>query len=258
MPKGKRWVAVEKLSDEFNGESLDLKKWHVDPLQNGWTWIGRAPGLFQAKNVSVVDGKMEVEVGVLPEPQVIGGQKFTYYGAIVRSWARGQVGWYYECRMKANATEMSSTFWLMTPHGTEKKLELDIQECVGLTTEKTERWAKDWDEIFHSNVIHRRNRNNPKKVQQSKKVLTDVKNHERYFVYGAWWKSPEEIQFFLDGKYVYSITPSIAWDVPAHITMAMETYDWNPVPDDGGMVAAGTKDERTTVYDWVRVWRLEG
>ena len=60
-----------------------------------------------------------------------------------------------------------------------------------------------------------------------------------------------------DGKYAYSIHPEIAWDVPAHIQMAIETYDWNPIPDDGGLVEHGTREERTTQYDWVRTWKLE-
>ncbi len=45
---------------------------------------------------------------------------------------------HFECRMKANKTVMSSTFWLMTKKDTTKKLELEIQECVDRTTDKTE------------------------------------------------------------------------------------------------------------------------
>lgn len=168
----------------------------------------------------------------------------------------GQVGWYYECRMKANATEMSSTFWLMTRNDTTKKLELDIQECVGVATEFAEDWASNWDQVFHSNAIHRRNKYNPEKKQLQGWLDLDEKNHSRYFVYGAWWKSPHEIRFYLDGKYVYSIHPEIEWDVPAYLQMAIETYDWNPLPEDGGKVASGTQEERSTKYDWIRTWKL--
>lgn len=255
--KGLSWTPVPELSDEFNGNELDRTKWRTNPRNKHFSWIGRAPGLFTEDNVTLEDGSMHVEVGVLPEEAKHGRHTYKYYGAIVRSQQPGQVGYYYETRMRANATEMSSTFWLMTPRGTEKKLELDIQECVGVTSPKTHKWAKNWDQIFHSNVIHRVNHNNKNKNQQSRHKTTDVKNYERYFVYAAWWKSPEEIQFFLDGRYVYSVKPSITWDVPAFITMAIETYDWNPVPEDGGMIARGTKEQRTTSYDWVRVWKLQ-
>lgn len=252
-PAGKVWRPVAALSDEFEGDALDATKWQSEPVGNGWGWYGRAPGLFRASNVAVRDGKMHVTVSRLDKPVVRDGKTFTHQGAIVRSVHPGRVGWYFECRMKANATVMSSTFWLITKKGSEKKLELDIQECVGLTTELTEPWAKNWDRIFHSNLI---DWSKPEKVQLQKSVPTETKNCERYYIYGAWWKSPEEVRFYLDGKYTYSIRPKIAWDVPSFIQMAVETYDWNPVPADGGLVETGTPEQRTTRYDWVRVWEL--
>lgn len=251
-PNGKTWKLVGTMSDEFNGSALDLKKWQAKPRGNGWTWDGRPPGLFHERNVKIQDGQMHVIVSELEEPT----KRWRYQGAIVRSHHAGQKGWYFETRMKANATEMSSTFWLMTKGHGKKKLELDIQECVGRVSPKAAIWARTWDQVYHSNCIHRVNRHNPEKVQRQGSIPTETKNHERYYVYGAWWKSAEEVQFFLDGKYVYSIKPNVAWDVPAFIQMAIETYDWNPVPEDGGMVKQGTLDQRTTKYDWVRVWKL--
>lgn len=252
-PPGMVWKRVEALSDEFNGTALDQAKWQSDPAANGWRWIGRAPGLFRAENVTVRDGCMQVTVGKLPEPVVIRGHTYTHQGAIVRSLHPGHPGWYFECRMKANATVMSSTFWLNPKPGTGRRLELDIQECVGRTTDRTERWGRKWDQIFHSNLIDWTKR---PKVQLQGSVPTPTKNWERFYVYGAWWKSPDEVRFYLDGKYVYSIKPKTEWDVPSYIQMAVETYDWNPVPDDGGLIEHGTLDQRTTRYDWVRVWRL--
>lgn len=252
-PPGTVWKPVEELSDEFNGDSLDATKWQSDPVANGWRWYGRAPGLFRAENVSLKNGKMCVTVSKLEEPVVRGGKTFTHQGAIVRSLHPGQPGWYFECRMKANATVMSSTFWLNPKPGTGRRLELDIQECVGLVSDKAQPWAKKWDQIFHSNLIDWTKR---PKVQLQGSVPTPTKNWERFYVYGAWWKSPDEVRFYFDGKFAYSIKPKTRWDVPSHIQMAIETYDWNPVPDDGGGVDTGTWEQRTTQYDWVRVWRL--
>jgi hypothetical protein len=250
------WQKVEQLSDEFEGTALDHGKWQDEPVGNGWKWDGRPPGLFKPSNVTVKDGKMRVTVSKLDEPVTRDGDTFTHQGAIVRSRYPGRMGWYFECKMRANATVMSSTFWLMTKGNTRKKLECDIQECVGRTTDETEEWAKDWDQIFHSNAIHRTNRYNANRVQLQRHVATPTKNHERYYVYGAWWKSSEEIRFYLDGSYAYSIHPKVAWDVPAHIQMAVETYDWNPIPEDGGLVERGTREQRTTQYEWVRTWKL--
>lgn len=255
-PKGRVWKTVDALSDEFEGTALDAQKWQSEPVGNGWRWDGRPPGLFKASNITVADGKLQVTVSKLDKSVVRRRHTFTHQGAIVRSLKPGGVGWYYECKMKANQTVMSSTFWLMTKGNTKKKLETDIQECVGRTTELTHDWAKDWDQVFHSNLIHRTNRYNRKKVQLQGQIKPPTKNHERFYVYGAWWKSADEVQFFLDGVYVYSIYPKVKWTVPAYIQMAIETYDWNPIPPDDCLVETGTRDQRTTQYEWVRTWRL--
>lgn len=255
-PGGQQWQPVKEMSDDFDGAALDRGKWQDEPVGNGWTWDGRPPGLFRAENVTLQDGNLCVTVGMLDEPVVRSGRTFTHQGAIVRSIHPGQPDWYFEARMKANQTVMSSTFWLMTKEGHEKKLELDIQECVGRVSELTAPWALTWDGIFHSNLIQRVNKYNPTAVQLQRSVRTETKNHERFYVYGAWWKSPEEVRFYLDGRYVYSIHPHVAWDVPAFIQMAIETYDWNPIPADGGLVETGAWEQRTTRYDWVRTWRL--
>ncbi|MCM2369114.1 LamG domain-containing protein [Aporhodopirellula aestuarii] len=256
-PVGKVWQQVDLLSDEFDGDSLDATKWDKNPASKHWGWIGRPPGLFQEESVVVEEGNLRVTVGVLDSPVVIKGNEFKYHGGIVRSVNPGTVGWYYECRMKANKTEMSSTFWLMPRPKDARRLEFDIQECVGRTTEQTASWGRNWDQIFHSNAIQHATKEGPEKIQIQSSVRTETPNWERYYVYGAWWKSPRELRFYLDGKYVYSLKPSVDWDVPSYYQMAIETYDWNPVPDDGGLVATATKEERTTQYDWIRTWRLE-
>ncbi len=256
-PLEKKWVQVKNMSDEFKGNKLDSKKWQDNPIGNGWMWDGRAPGLFRAENVVIKDGKMNVTVSKLDKPITKKGKTFTHQGAIVRSLHAGKVGWYFETRMKANATVMSSTFWLMTKYDCEKKEELDIQECVGRLTEKTHTWAKKWDQIFHSNAIHRKTNCHPESERDQKMVYTPTKNHERFYVYGAWWKSPTEILCFLDGEYKYTLNPTVEWDMPAFLQMAIETYDWNPLPDDGGLVESGTWEQRTTQYDWIRTWKLK-
>ncbi|WP_297086695.1 hypothetical protein [uncultured Draconibacterium sp.] len=255
-PESKKWVAVNYLSDEFEGQIPDLEKWQIEPIGNDWVWDGRPPALFKAENVKVKSGKLQVTVGKLDEVLEKNGKIFTHQGGIVRSIKPGNVGMYFECKMKANATVMSSTFWLMTKYDCYKKLETDIQECVGRTTELTHSWAQGWDSIFHSNAIHRPTEC-VEKLQLQDAVKLAVPNHQKFYVYAAWWKSPHEIQFFLDGEYQYSINPKVEWDMPAFIHMAIETYDWNPIPAEGGLVESGTHEQRTTLYEWVRTWKLE-
>ncbi|MDC0584616.1 hypothetical protein OAO55_02685 [Bacteroidales bacterium] len=255
-PTNKSWTPVEKLSDDFEGNNVDTAKWQINPVGNDWAWIGRAPGLFRAENVTVDKGNLRVTVGKLDEPYVKNGRTFTHQGGIIRSIAPGGVGMYFEAKMKANATVMSSTFWLMSKYDCHKKQETDIQECVGRTTDSTDSWAKTWDKIYHSNSIHRPTKC-VEKLQLQGSVPLEKENYKKYYVYGMWWKSDKELMFFLDGKYVYTINPKIEWDMPAWIHMAIETYDWNPIPPDGGLVESGTWEQRTTQYQWVRTWKLK-
>jgi hypothetical protein len=263
-PEGKKWVKVENMSDEFNEDVFDDEKWHRDTATDGFGWIGRPPGLFEAENVSVSEGNLNVTTVKFDSPKTVNNIDFTHGGAIVRSKNTGNHGMYYECRMKANKTVMSSTFWLSMKQdcntGPVRKLELDIQECVGRVHDGTPEWAKGFANIFHSNTF-RHNRTCDIEVdetqQNSNKTDLSEKNHERFFVYGCWWKSPTEILFYLDGEYAYSITPPTDFDIDGHLTMAIETYDWNPIDPDGSIFETGSFDDLTTKYDWIRTWRLE-
>lgn len=261
-PTGRTWEKIAKLSDEFNDNTFDDTKWHRNPATDPFGWYGRAPALFESDNVSVKDGNLHVRVEKFDAPKTVNNKTWTHGGAIIRSKQKAKHGYYYETKMKANSTVMSSTFWIAFPAncntGPIRKLELDIQECVGRVTEKTHGWAKEWANIYHSNTW-RHNRSCDTEINESKsapaKVVLSEKNNSRYFVYGCWWKSPTEMLFFLDGKFVYKINPPTDFDLEGHITMAIETYDWNPIDGDA-LFNNGTDDELTTKYDWVRVWKL--
>ncbi|MEW4924133.1 HYR domain-containing protein [Algibacter sp. 2305UL17-15] len=262
-PTGKKWTKVENLSDEFE-TAFDDAKWHRDPATDGFGWIGRAPGLFEPDNVTVNGGNLTVTVDKLAAPQTIGTHTYTHGGAIVRSKAKAKQGHYFECRMQANKTVMSSTFWIAYKQncntGPQRKLELDIQECVGRFSGDPVKdpWAVNYDHIYASNTWrHKQSCDVSESVQSPGKTVLDEDNHSRFFVYGCWWKSPTEILFYLDGKLSHSITnPPADFDLEGHITMAIETYGWNPI-DAANIFETASADDRSTKYDWVRTWKLD-
>lgn len=261
-PSGKIWTKVDDLSDEFDGTSLDEGKWHNNPATDPFGWYGRPPALFESDNVSVSDGNLKVTVEKFESPKVVDNTTWTYGGAILRSKVTAKPGYYYEAKMQANKTVMSSTFWIAFPinctSGPTRKLELDIQECVGRVHSETQNWALQWDNIYHSNAWSRSTSCDGAANESKPGVLVlNEKNHSRYFVYGCWWKSPNEILFYLDGEYTFTITPPEDYSSEGYITMAIETYDWNPIDIDNDLIANGTIEERTTKYDWIRTWELK-
>lgn len=252
-PVNGKWKLIKNMSDEFNGKKIDDKKWQT----SGQGWIGRAPGLFLADNVKVVDGSLQITTTMLSSTVKKENKEFTHGGGYVGS-RFGMTYGYYECEMKANKTFMSSTFWLFNEGGDlegcdKRTTELDIQECVGQITGTVN---TTFDETIHSNT-HSRNTTCPETPTGSVGNNSSIgaKVWADYHVYGAWWKSPTEIEFYLDGEKVYTITPKANFDLPMQLRLVIETYNWNPVPADGGMT--GTEDERTTFYDWVRTWELK-
>ena len=255
-PEGSEWVLVENMSDEFEGNTVDEEKWQI----SGQGWIGRAPGLFMAENVKVSDGSMKITTTILPKAIEKNGLKFTHGGGYVGSRKSMTYG-YYECKVRANKTFMSTTFWLINSAQGKKDCdtrttELDVLEVVGHINNNGA-WCARFDEQMNSNT-HSRNVpkgcNYPTATQGAKADLGG-KAYDDFHVYGVWWKSKSEVWFYLDGKLTEKITPPADFDLDMYLRMVVETYDWNPVPKDGGMNLS--EADRTSTYNWVRSWKLK-
>lgn len=255
-PSNKKWVLIENMSDEFEGQEINKEKWKT----TGQKWIGRAPGLFMPENITVENGSLKITTTKLADSVIKQGKTFTHGGGHVMS-KHGMTYGYYECEMKANKTFMSSTFWLYNEKENEdgcdrRNTELDIQESVGQIT------GEDFDDLkkFLNNMNYNTHSRNIEvgcditKGIIGGKALMDGNCYDDFHVFGAWWKSKDEILFYLDGKLVEKVTPAADFNLTMYLRMVVETYNWNPVPLDGGMNMS--EADRTTTYNWVRSWKL--
>ncbi|GAA4275530.1 hypothetical protein GCM10022259_02540 [Aquimarina mytili] len=254
-PNGKKWEKIEELSDEFNGNSLNTSKWAI----NVSTWIGRAPGIFKKNAVKVENGKLQFTAYKLSTPETVNGNLYTHAGALVRS-LKNQTYGYYECRMKANKTFMSSTFWLINKRNegsgcNVRTTELDITETVGVNSNGAN-WVNTTITSMNSNTHSRGTTCNTTPTgQQGGKASLGEPSWKGYHTYGAWWKSKDEILFYLDGKFVNKIKPPANFDLPMYLRLVTETYDWNP-PKEGKDGMNDSAENRSTYYDWVRSYKL--
>lgn len=254
-PFDKKWKIVKEMSDEFKGKKIDHKKWQT----SGQGWIGRSPGLFLAENVKVSQGSLQIITTKLPDTVIKQRKIFTHGGGYVGSRKAMTYG-YYECEMRSNKTFMSSTFWLINERDKSKgcdnrTVELDIQECVGQITSDKE-FALKFDNYMNSNTHSRGVKEGcdvPKGTVGANAAI-EAKVYDDFHVYGVWWKNKDEVLFFLDGKFQSKVNPPADFNIPMHLRMVVETYDWNIVPEDGGM--NGSIEDRTTTYNWVRSWKL--
>ncbi|TRX60640.1 carbohydrate-binding protein [Fulvivirga sp. M361] len=249
-PAGKKWEKIQNMSDEFNGSSLDGSKWAKSDPQ----WAGRVPGKFKENTIVVGGGDLKVTNYKLSSPE----GSYTHACGLIRSLAKNTYG-YYETRMKASRTFMSSTFWLFNKRNEGsgcdvRTTELDITETVGFNSNGAS-WVDTNIRSMNSNTHSRGTTCSSTPVgQQGNKAALGGQSWQDYHVYGVWWKSKTELLFYLDGQFKYQITPPADFNLPMYLRMVTETYDWNPVPPDGGMT--GSADSRTTYYDWTRSWRL--
>ncbi|MFI3288680.1 MAG: beta-porphyranase B [Rikenellaceae bacterium] len=278
-PEGYKWVVNEDFTDEFNGTELNTDLWHAKSPY--WT-NGRPPATFKAESVSVKDGYLNITNYTLDSPEGNDGKpgdKYLYAGGAVASKSQDAFYGYYETRMKASMTSMSSTFWLnnygkiiteTTPDGVEAKIrvsqELDIIETMGVITtlaKGDKSWNRNWNKQMNSNIhFWRRSSDIPTEDIVGKRV--DIESEEiepsgeDFHTYGCWWIDANTVKFYYDGKYMFTIKPSTKYTdepmtTPMFMHLVTETYDWESgtTPE---MLA--DKDAATTLYDWVRSYKL--
>ncbi|MEO0471923.1 MAG: family 16 glycosylhydrolase, partial [Bacteroidota bacterium] len=261
-PAGKKWQKIENMSDEFSGSSLNTTKWDDQDPQ----WKGRAPALFSVNAISVGGGDLKIVADDnLTQQELNQNPGFTHQGGLVRSINKATYG-YYETRMKANRTCLSSTFWLFNKRNEftgcdERTTELDVTENIGVDAypEQNRNWVDQNIRSINSNTHSRDVVGNPgcgiPTGQNGNKSPIGEEAWQDYHVYGVWWKNKSELYFFLDGQQVFQITPPADFDLGMYLRRVVESYDWNK-PRAGFDNMNLPLDQRTTYYDWTRSWEL--
>lgn len=265
-PMGKRWVMNPDFSDEFNGTELDAAKW----FDYHPKWKGREPGIFLPSQVSVKDGYLQIKGEKLKKDTIVKayGRELVYNiaGGAVVSKASAFLG-YYECRMKAAATTMSSTFWFSTvknyegPEGCDRYgLEWDIQECIGR--------SGDFAGNFFANGMNSNghywytdcNKTKHDLKASSVKISNTELASKDFHTYGGWWRDEKSASYYYDNrapKHIkfYDKKTDKPFDQPMRMRLVSETYPfpWIALPTDEEL-ADPTKN--TVYYDWVRGYKL--
>lgn len=275
---GKRWVINNAYSDEFNGNSLDKKKWR----DKHNSWKGRAPAMFDPSTVSVNNGSMQIKNKLLDKPK----GKFTIGGGAVQSIDNSAYHGYYESRFKASRLNMSTTFWLSGGERVAVQgknhlgqscdddsygMELDIVEAVGGVIDKpfgvkfrtamqynTHVWYRGCDKTQKRAMRFSKGANAAEgdgTNSFSNKLSDDKEVWQDFNTYAAWWKNENNVTFYLNNNFAghIEIDTSVAekpYSQPLQMQMVTETYDWaRPLPTPSELA---NDQINTSYYDWVR------
>lgn len=233
------WQPMAALTDEFDGPALDAAKW----WDHNPTWYGRPPAPFQAKNVVITNGELQLTLRKDPDVAVHtnGSSKFGGYSSATIAAKTAVAYGCFEIRAKVARCTPTSSWWFMggarDTQGREFRNEIDIFELPA--------GAAGHEHRFGMN-LH---------------VFREGDDHSHWANWGNWeapfrWAddfhtitlewSPAWIRYYVDGHCIRT-TQNIAWHAPLQMIFDMEIMDWLPFPKD---------DEFPATYrvDYVRTW----
>ncbi|MHC4252014.1 MAG: family 16 glycosylhydrolase [Planctomycetota bacterium] len=233
-PEGKRWVAFDEMTDEFDGDALDPAKWH--PRNPGWK--GRQPGFFHDRNVTVSDGSLHIVMKREDLPDLPEGYHTFTCGA-VKSKTTVLYG-YFETRARAMDSKGSSAFWFYN-HEPTLWTEIDVFEIGG--------GAPKHEHVVHMNAHVFITPEEKRHWSRGGKWTSEGRLADAFHVYALLWTKGELVYYF-DGREVRRM-PNTHWHQPLHMNFDSETMPkWFGLPDEGTLPS-------TFSVDYVRSWRAK-
>ncbi|XPF96226.1 hypothetical protein ACM9HF_09525 [Colwellia sp. RE-S-Sl-9] len=220
LDKGQTWQ-LDPLSDDFNynapakGKSNEFfSRWKEGYIG---AWSGPGKTVWEPLHSSVKDGKLVLIASRVPldypEKEKAGG----VFAGSITSKKSVLYPIFMEARVKFSNTVLASDFWLLSQDSTQ---EIDI----------IEHYAGDGVDIDGDGVIDNDNSYFAKKLHISnhmfiRKPFTDYQPSDKNGVFGTYyweesrknwrddyvrigtyWKSPNHIEYFVNGKWVRTIT----------------------------------------------------
>lgn len=255
-PSGKKWVKVETLSDEFNGNELDPQKWdNYHP-----NWSGRLPSKFKKGNAYVKDGNLCLESGMAKHPSTVNDPFKDYWvdaAACCSKTKAAKVGYYYEAYMKASNLSMTSSFWFRVGEYSE----IDVIEHIG-NPSKDHR-DKDLPYQYHANThVYGNKYPNMKGKSNPNEWKMPTRGRDEYHLYGFWWKDPNTLIFYHNDVEVMRIKPPVPFEENLKMIFDTEVFPFATagVANIGLPLPENLKDpnKNTAYVDYVRVYKLEG
>ena len=186
------WIKFEPMSDEFEGQELDLNKWN----RGMYWWKGRQPALFSDKNVTVSDGKLHLTMRkeqVPEEFEKLGYKDYT--SAALHTKVRSSYG-YYEVKAKPMNSGGSSSFWFQVEDTPGWLTEIDVFEIGGK--------AQGFEHKYNMKLHVFRTPQEKKHWSVGGVWEAPWRFADDYHVFGLDW-GKDELKYYVDGVLVRSV-----------------------------------------------------
>lgn len=235
-----KWILDTQFSDNFDGTTLDTKRWHVNDGSTGDS-LGRKPALFMPHNVTVSNGNLNIVFRKETVPEMAAHPGFEgYTSASVRTLERSSYG-YYETRAKPMDSAGSSAFWLAWTGLADNATEIDIFEIGGKTKNAT------FDRLYNMNAHVWATPKSTDHFSAGSTWTSPWRLASAFHVYGFDWQ-PDTLRWYVDGALVRE-AKNTNWFFPMQILFDSEAmWTWFGEVDDADLPS-------TFRVDYVKVWR---
>lgn len=237
IPQGKKWIKIELLSDEFNGDRLDAEKW----VPKHPYWTGR-DSTHTESNVSIGDGNLRLMSTLRPGATEVTAQTVTA-ACVASSTPRCRYG-YYEARIKSSHLSMTSAFWFQGKYS-----EIDVVENIGNASEPNSAWVNET--MMMNTHYFKGGWKNDRATPANWKMPAG--SSARFHTYGVWWKDATTIWFYHDGVRVAQVDCRGPFDEPQYMFFDTEVFTWYGWPTRESLL---DPTKNTMLVDWVRAWQL--
>jgi beta-glucanase (GH16 family) len=241
------WVLVNAMSDEFNQDQLDTRKWWVEGTGGTYKkWSGRQPAQYNPDNVRVEEGRLKIgarwtpDFEFLDDPDKDGQNYENMTTGCVINFNKFRYG-YLETKAKPGLASVTGAFW-MTGGGRE----LDIFELMGAPKNKDKQHIR---KRWRSNIINWEGKRKPV-FREYFEIPWEV--GEDFHVYGCQW-TPEGIEWWGDGKLIHEVSKEEMgedWVLDADMILWIdsEPFHWQGLPVESDLPV-------DFELEYVRVWQ---
>ncbi|MFG0253738.1 MAG: kappa-carrageenase [Rhodopirellula sp. JB053] len=260
------WIFREDISDDFDGEAIDLDKWNIDTEDWG-TWSWEPENAYQSEGA--------IHLKMIQEDHQRGDKKLAYKSGIARQYATITYG-YFEARVKGcnRFPGASPAFWLHSK-GPENRYhakngetvaysEIDVIELqqgeFNFETKKNT-GVDVIDCNLHAVLIRNGKRQwirpgtHPETNKNEYHASFDPR--EDFHIYAV-ENTPDFVIWYIDGEEI-ARKPNLYWHLPMHITLSLGLRRPFENYQDGARVAVLDKTTQEgfpteMIVDYVRVW----
>lgn len=228
------WEPIPELTDEFSGTSLDTNKWQY----NHPYWSGREPSQYNAANVSVGGGNLQLKSTVANYNQT---GNWVWAACITSLQKTVQAGGYYESRIKGSNISMTSAFWMQGSYS-----EIDVIENIGESTVDSSR-----NRLMRINTHYYPN-GWDNDIKTPHNFDMGFESDSGFHVYAVYWENNSTMRFYLDNIEVWSTQTGGPFNEPMYMFFDTEVFTWDGLPT----ISSLDDNNKNTMYvDWVRSWR---